>query len=1185
MVEISLDQSPGLQRLAQKPQNDDRQTLGHPSIPWLIGTACMVTIIILVIAINKWCRCITISIKTREAFRFISFVILHFVESFTHIAVMIVFSLPPGHGGQIALWPWLFVLVPAHGIIILVCIYNSFMSADVMQWAIRPYLKYPFILLFLGVLQLIQIKLAWDDYKRTMQQYKEGGTDVIEGKSKMPGTFHASMSAKFHCKCVDGLLESTVFAFVCTYILIVVGYRGNDHRVIAPWVPDLWVRHLLIGTVMVSCITVGLAMTELDNRTSASVHGLIRDSAINQLKHIVFRTSEVTLRILTIGGWLVFCLKDFWSLLGLFVLVLDYFFGVLLLYVHSGREQAVEARFILGVPMLVANVTQFVDMPGLALPSSRISRKLMWIRILEIIMFIVTGILSSDWIVQVILKHPGSLCFWALSVILWSVLQCCYASGLNTRIDVHSMVAYGDADSLEEFLEPASQDVSINLNRHGADGLAPLHIATINGQMKCLTLLLEARADLEVRTLDGNNSTVLHLAAMQKRPDILKAILQPAGYVVTASFLNAQDASGNTALHLAAKWHKLQMLRDLLWLPRIDRTLCNEEGKTAQECAVWDSFHFGRHSPVARVDELFLKSAGPRHKSRFTQQAKTFPSPLTSSGTLRSISSSAKTGGCGPGGLSRIESGGTLNLSNQNLQGLEMSIMNDAHTSPGYKIQIQQVDEQVESSSSGSAGSADCMQPSFITATSGKPQSKPYESSGSDGTGSAGGSAGVGRLQTRSFLTSNSKEVVRPDGDQTPSFNTSEARPPSFFTSRSEVPIQQLSIGFEKKLEIERSLSLCVQGFAGNSLDSIPFTSDFTQDPGAASSDTLVLYESSKKTPSLYLPRIGVASYLLSAGLGALSRAFLQSVMSEINTFSRNLEADDPVRFTTIEDFEVLGTLGSGTFGVVYKVKRYDTGQLFALKVLHKAKFQAQNIIQKAYNENFILRTIKHPLMVSLHYAFQGPQYWALVMDFCPNGDAHSFLLRNGTPGLSQYFCAQLGGEVLLAIEHLHQNRIIYRDVKPDNVVLVKGDHARLTDFGLAKCIEEEGIHSVCGSNGYVAPEMLMASSNKVAYATSVDMYSYGVMLFVLLSGGEEHVQNDRKRRLPPRNPKAMLKNAGGLPGDFHRRSVTGGDVVHLMEELLKDDPSMRLTASAAKDHPWFQSMLGHPVIELLPDE
>merc|ERR1712072_641717 len=202
-----------------------------------------------------------------------------------------------------------------------------------------------------------------------------------------------------------------------------------------------------------------------------------------------------------------------------------------------------------------------------------------------------------------------------------------------------------------------------------------------------------------------------------------------------------------------------------------------------------------------------------------------------------------------------------------------------------------------------------------------------------------------------------------------------------------------------------------------------------------------------------------------------------------------------------------------GAFGKVTLVRYNQTDELFAMKIMSKAMFKAQKITSKAISEQYILKTSRHPFIVGLNYAFQGSTFWALVMDYCPNGDLHDELVKKGTPGMTLLEGARLSGQSLLAIAHLHKIDVIFRDLKLENVILDAALNAKLTDFGLAKKLDS-GVDAktMCGSYGYAAPEIMIGAKS---YTKSVDLYSFGVMLYMLLSGGDAHPEKP-KQRLPP---------------------------------------------------------------------
>lgn len=134
--------------------------------------------------------------------------------------------------------------------------------------------------------------------------------------------------------------------------------------------------------------------------------------------------------------------------------------------------------------------------------------------------------------------------------------------------------------------------------------------------------------------------------------------------------------------------------------------------------------------------------------------------------------------------------------------------------------------------------------------------------------------------------------------------------------------------------------------------------------------------------------------------------------------------------------------------------------------------------------------------MVKLHFAFQSESKLFLVMENYPGGDLGKLILKRkhfSEDQARKYVC-----QIVLALEALHKNMIVYRDLKPDNIVLDSQGHCRLTDFGLSK----EGIYnntteSFCGSVAYLAPEIL----SKQGHSRTVDWYLLGVLLYELIVG------------------------------------------------------------------------------------
>jgi hypothetical protein len=225
-------------------------------------------------------------------------------------------------------------------------------------------------------------------------------------------------------------------------------------------------------------------------------------------------------------------------------------------------------------------------------------------------------------------------------------------------------------------------------------------------------------------------------------------------------------------------------------------------------------------------------------------------------------------------------------------------------------------------------------------------------------------------------------------------------------------------------------------------------------------------------------------------------------------------EDEDTVNpFSSIEEerigpssFICHALLGKGSFGEVYLVEKKNTKVLYAMKVLSKDKVMGQNLVKYAMTERNVLSITDHPFIVKLSCAFQSHETLFLILDYCSGGDLAQHLSKEKKfteERAKIYMC-----EILLALEDLHKRDIIFRDLKPDNVVLDRQGHALLTDFGLSKegVLDNKGAKSFCGSIAYLAPEML----KRTGHGKSVDWYLLGVLFYEMIVGVPPYFTNNK---------------------------------------------------------------------------
>ncbi|KAL0994001.1 hypothetical protein UPYG_G00116590 [Umbra pygmaea] len=263
--------------------------------------------------------------------------------------------------------------------------------------------------------------------------------------------------------------------------------------------------------------------------------------------------------------------------------------------------------------------------------------------------------------------------------------------------------------------------------------------------------------------------------------------------------------------------------------------------------------------------------------------------------------------------------------------------------------------------------------------------------------------------------------------------------------------------------------------------------------------------------------------------------------------------------------FELRKVLGQGSFGKVFLVKKItgpDSGQLYAMKVLKKATLKVRDRVRTKM-ERDILVEVNHPFIVRLHYAFQTEGKLYLILDFLRGGDLFTRLSKEVmfTEEDVKFYLAELA----LALDHLHGLGIIYRDLKPENILLDDEGHIKLTDFGLSKeSIDQENkAYSFCGTVEYMAPEVV----NRRGHSLSADWWSYGVLMFEMLTGTLPFQGKDRKETMT-----MILKAKLGMPQFLSQEAQS------LLRNLFKRNPGNRLGAgpdgvAEIKRHSFFSSI------------
>ena len=265
----------------------------------------------------------------------------------------------------------------------------------------------------------------------------------------------------------------------------------------------------------------------------------------------------------------------------------------------------------------------------------------------------------------------------------------------------------------------------------------------------------------------------------------------------------------------------------------------------------------------------------------------------------------------------------------------------------------------------------------------------------------------------------------------------------------------------------------------------------------------------------------------------------------------------------TKEDFNMLKVIGQGSYGKVFLVQHKKTGISYAMKMLKKADLKKRNQVEHTMAERRILEKIKHPFIVSLQYSFQSKKKLYFVMDYCPGGELFFYLQNIGK--FKEKTACFYASNILFSIEELHKNDIIYRDLKPENVLIGTDGYAKITDFGLSKenIQGNSEAHSFWGTPEYLAPEILA----KTGHGKAADWWSFGAIIYEMLVG------------IPPfytKNRQQLYENI--QKGELDLPDFLSDEAKDLLWRLLTKDPNERLGSSQndaqdVKLHPWFANI------------
>lgn len=956
---------------------------------------------------------------------------------------------------------------------------------------------------------------------------------------------------RFHCKAVNGMLEGFLTSATLTYFIWGIGFPDTDHP-LTPVSCKSLEKLLLEAACCILFFGAGVGLLELDFCISEFVFGCFQRSIFLELRHLIFRTAEVWSRVALFVGFMVLTAKILGGHAAL-PLAVDFLVTLLLVFSYGGSEKNMSVRWLCSIPCMFANIFLFIDSPYKRRAARKLSRALTLRNFSEMVVLPIVALAVNPDLPDACLllaeMHWKTTTLSALAFpVYWLLLWWYYGLLNDAKTDIFSACEDGDLDAVDDL---TSRAFSLDINCCDVFGKTPLMLAVSRGHLEVCKRLIAEGASIDVREYEEDSLveigmlaprrpcirrrkwTALHFAAQRGNPEIVQALLRALGDHCQGSdqFL---DASGNTPLHVAARSGHIRVIQFLAdarpeWL-----TLANGCGQTPKERARWPE--------VRAALESVCGASFPRCTSAHSERA----APLISESGAQNSSNNREATDSSTCGIEEGPSWPQLRLPI-----LRSNCPQNSLAAPGLC-------SFVASSSGGLLGRV------FLVQT-GDPRQM------------------LATIDEGTPLPAHVESSVALDPEIHEAIATLRA---SLSSARADW-LEELVTNMLALSALSPTLQevLAAHGWTGTEFVEPPDRRSLLSDlysRSALSRGSSFITVVSTNAEDNHPPQLADLVPIDTEGATA---AWWREMVASTSFGADGMDG----RSRCFINIPAEAQLGTGAYGMVWRAMDQRTGSRLAVKNI-AVRRRAPQLALRDCQAADIVRVHPHPCLVRLHLVHFFPEnsHYFLVMELCPNGNLQNIITttrrecasRNveyTPPSKAQGWL----GQVFMGMEHVHLKvRALLRDVKAENVVLDHHSRAKITDFGFCRLsAESDGTWSFGmppGTAGYVAPEVIL----RQPYDYLADMYSYGVLVWVILSGGLRQFEDP----CPPQSAPSRQGDFSAFGEDWRKlcfciqnpqyaAAQVSADVKDFLLKMIREKPSMRLDHDGVRNHAFMRPL------------